>query len=130
MNRFLLLFIASYCLSCNSGDSSVNQTFSSTNHDKATIVESKKTQQTEETSLTHKSYSEPYLRQLIAAHFHTNIENINNTTSIVNDLHGDSIDVIELTLEVERSMRISIPDGTIAGIKSVGDFYATVLANK
>lgn len=130
MKKYLLVLIPFVNISCNSGNSGVNQTFTSAHNNQSTQQQPIERKQNSASAPIQKSYSEPYLRQLIASHFHTDIANINGATSIISDLHGDSIDVIELALEIERSLHITIPDNTIANIKTVSDFYTMAQANK
>jgi acyl carrier protein len=52
-----------------------------------------------------------------------NIEraNIKRESSFVNDLGADSLDTVELVMEIEESFQISIPDEDAQKIQQVGD---------
>jgi acyl carrier protein len=46
--------------------------------------------------------------------------------ALTKDLGLDSLDVLELTVEVEESLQISIPDADLKGIVTVQDFLDVV----
>lgn len=46
---------------------------------------------------------------------------ITNEASFTNDLGADSLDTVELIMELEREFNISIPDDHAEGIQTVGD---------
>jgi acyl carrier protein len=52
-----------------------------------------------------------------------NIErgNIKRESSFVNDLGADSLDTVELVMEIEEAFQISIPDEDAQKIQQVGD---------
>ena len=43
------------------------------------------------------------------------------TSSFVNDLGADSLDVVEFVMEVEKEFDITIPDDAAAKLETVGD---------
>lgn len=47
-------------------------------------------------------------------------EQITRETSFVNDLGADSLDVVELTMELEEEFDITIPDDKAEEIQTVG----------
>ncbi|WP_153556035.1 acyl carrier protein [Roseimaritima sediminicola] len=47
-------------------------------------------------------------------------EKINRDTSFVNDLGADSLDTVELVMELEEEFDISIPDDAAEKIQKVG----------
>lgn len=47
-------------------------------------------------------------------------EDIQNDTSFVNDLGADSLDQVELIMELEEEFGIEIPEGTVEKIQTVG----------
>ena len=47
-------------------------------------------------------------------------DNITRETSFVNDLGADSLDVVELTMELEEEFDITIPDEKAEEIQTVG----------
>ena len=49
-----------------------------------------------------------------------NKDQINNETSFVNDLGADSLDTVELVMELEEEFDINIPDDAAEKIQTVG----------
>jgi acyl carrier protein len=48
-------------------------------------------------------------------------EKVNEGTSFINDLGADSLDTVELVMELEDEFDLSIPDEEAEKIKTVGD---------
>ncbi len=48
-------------------------------------------------------------------------EKVSETTSFINDLGADSLDTVELVMELEDEFDLSIPDEEAEKIKTVGD---------
>lgn len=48
-------------------------------------------------------------------------EEVNRTSSFVDDLKADSLDVVELVMELEDEFEITIPDDDYDKIRTVGD---------
>ncbi len=48
-------------------------------------------------------------------------EKVARSTSFVNDLGADSLDTVELVMEIEDSFDLSIPDEDAEKIQTVGD---------
>ena len=48
-------------------------------------------------------------------------EKVNEETSFINDLGADSLDTVELVMELEDEFDLSIPDEAAEKIKTVGD---------
>ena len=48
-------------------------------------------------------------------------EDINATSSFVDDLKADSLDVVELVMEFEDEFGVTIPDDDYEKIRTVGD---------
>ena len=49
------------------------------------------------------------------------VEEINRSSSFVDDLKADSLDVVELVMEFEDTFGITIPDDDYEKIRTVGD---------
>ena len=48
-------------------------------------------------------------------------DKITKESSFVNDLGADSLDTVELVMEIEEAFSLSIPDETAEKIQTVGD---------
>lgn len=59
--------------------------------------------------------------EIIAEQMSVPKENVTPETSFVNDLHADSLDTVELVMELEEAFDISIPDEDAEKIQTVGD---------
>lgn len=57
-------------------------------------------------------------------------EEVTPEASILDDLGADSLDAVELIMEVEKEFNISIPDETAENIKTVGELVGYVEKNK
>lgn len=56
-------------------------------------------------------------------------EKINRESSFVNDLGADSLDTVELVMEIEDKFDLSIPDDAAEKIQTVGDAIKYIEAN-
>ena len=54
---------------------------------------------------------------------------VTNEASFTNDLGADSLDTVELIMEFEKEVGISIPDDQAEKITTVGDAIAYIEAN-
>ncbi len=50
------------------------------------------------------------VKQIVAEHFAVAAEDLKEATHLVNDLGADSLDVVEVTMEVEEQFDITVPD--------------------
>jgi acyl carrier protein len=53
-------------------------------------------------------------------------EKVSRTTSFVNDLGADSLDTVELVMEIEDGFDMSIPDEDAEKIQTVGEAIAYI----
>lgn len=51
---------------------------------------------------------------------------INENDNLMNDIGLDSLDVVELIMDNEKHFNVVIPDNTIEGIKTVGDYFNVI----
>ena len=56
-------------------------------------------------------------------------EAIKMESSITEDLHADSLDVVDLIMAIEGEFDLEIPDNDVENIKTVGDIVNYVEAN-
>ncbi|MDR3277436.1 MAG: acyl carrier protein [Oscillospiraceae bacterium] len=61
------------------------------------------------------------IQQALAAQFETDSAKITEDTNIVADLGADSLDLVELVMEIENEYGISVTDEAIYGCKTVGE---------
>ena len=55
---------------------------------------------------------------------------ISEDTDIVEDLGADSLDVVEMLLELEQTFSLSVPDEEIANFRTPKDIFDYVAARK
>ena len=60
------------------------------------------------------------IRELLAQQFEVSADSISMQTNIVDDLGGDSLDVVDLIMSVEEEFGISIPDEDAVELSTVG----------
>lgn len=53
---------------------------------------------------------------------------ITENAKLTSDLGADSLDVVELSMEIEKRLGIRIPDSSMNSISTVGDILTTVYA--
>ena len=70
---------------------------------------------TEEPSL------EERLKEILTKQFGEGEKTVTLETSFVNDLGADSLDIVELVMELEDEFDVSIPDEDAEKIQTVGD---------
>lgn len=68
--------------------------------------------------------------ELVAKQLEVSKDKISHTSSFVNDLGGDSLDTVELIMDLEDALDISIPDEVAEKIKTVGDLITYVEKTK
>lgn len=70
------------------------------------------------------------IRDAIANQLNIPAENITPETLFVEDLKADSLDLVELVMDLEDRYGVEIPDEQLAEVKSVGDILALIENNK
>jgi acyl carrier protein len=61
------------------------------------------------------------VKSIIAEQLGVKLEEINETSSFVDDLGADSLDTVELVMALEEEFKIEIPDEDAEKIATVGD---------
>ena len=69
------------------------------------------------------------LKEIIADQLDADAESITMESSITEDLHADSLDVVDLITTIEDEFDLSIPDEAVEEIKTVGDIVNYIEAN-
>ena len=67
------------------------------------------------------------VKQIVSEFTSTPPENIQETHTLLSDLGCDSLDVIEISMEVEEHFDISVPDDQEQDIRTVADIVDGVL---
>lgn len=61
------------------------------------------------------------VRAVIAKQLDIPEENITEESRLIEDLKADSLDVVELIMDLEQQYSVEIPDDDLPGIRTVGD---------
>ena len=67
---------------------------------------------------------------IVASQLGVSKEQITPETSFINDLGADSLDTVELVMELEEEFDISIPDDSAEKIQKVGEAVDFIESNK
>jgi acyl carrier protein len=68
------------------------------------------------------------VKDVICDQFEVSREQLGANASLIDDLHADSLKLVELTLALEQEFEITIPEGEGEKIKTVGDLIAYIEA--
>jgi acyl carrier protein len=71
--------------------------------------------------------------EIVCEHLAVSKENVNRNTSFIEDIGADSLDIVELVMELEEEFDIQIPDDQAEKIKTVGeaiDYIENATKNK
>ena len=66
------------------------------------------------------------VRAIIAKQLDIPAENITMETRLIDDLKADSLDVVELIMDMEQEYNIEIPDDELPNIRTVADILGYV----
>lgn len=69
------------------------------------------------------------VRALIAKQLDVDPETITKDSRLIEDLKADSLDVVELIMDLEQEYSITIPDEELPNIRTVGDIVAYLEKN-
>jgi acyl carrier protein len=72
-------------------------------------------------------FVEPRVRRVVADHLGVGLEELAPDVSLIDDLAADSLDLVELAVEIERQFGIVLPEALIDEIRTYGDIVDTVL---
>lgn len=61
------------------------------------------------------------IRSTLAMQFGISEENIKEDSRLVEDLMADSLDIVELIMDLESEYGVQIPDDELPNIRTVGD---------
>lgn len=57
---------------------------------------------------------------LAAKHFNKKADTLSGATHLIDDLKGDSLDAVELVMNIEDHFELEIPEDDIAGARTLG----------
>ncbi|MBO4384083.1 MAG: acyl carrier protein [Clostridia bacterium] len=70
------------------------------------------------------------IRKAISVQLNVPEENITPETRFVEDLKADSLDLVELVMDLEERYGVEIPDEQLAEVKTVGQIIEIIENNK
>ncbi len=73
---------------------------------------------------------EEQVKEIIVKQMGVNKDQVTPETSFINDLGADSLDTVELVMELEDAFDVSIPDDDAEKIQTVGDAINYVKEHK
>jgi len=72
---------------------------------------------------------EDQLKKIVANHLGRNVEELDINNELINDLGGDSLDAVEITLAIEEQFGIKIQDAEYVELKTLRE-YAELIKTK
>jgi acyl carrier protein len=66
------------------------------------------------------------VKEIIARQLDVDVENIQMESKLVDDLKADSLDVVELIMDLEQEFDLEIPDEALPKINTVGDIVSYI----
>jgi len=73
---------------------------------------------------------EEQVKEIIVKQMGVNKDQVTPETSFINDLGADSLDTVELVMELEDAFDVSIPDEDAEKIQTVGDAMKYIKEHK
>jgi len=73
---------------------------------------------------------EEQVKEIIVKQMGVNKDQVTPETSFINDLGADSLDTVELVMELEDAFDVSIPDEDAEKIQTVGDAIKYIKEHK
>ncbi len=70
------------------------------------------------------------IRAILVKHLKIDPAKITDTTNLQEDLGADSLDLVEIIMELENKFGIEIPDEDIFGLKTMNDVIAYIEKKK
>ncbi len=61
------------------------------------------------------------IRQIIANQLDLDPAEIKMESNLIEDLHADSLDIVELVMDMEQEFDVEIPDEELPKVQTVGD---------
>lgn len=70
------------------------------------------------------------IKAILVKHLKVDPATITEKTNLQEDLGADSLDLVEIVMEMEEVFGISIPDSDITKVKTIGDAIAYIESRK
>lgn len=70
------------------------------------------------------------LKTIVSEQLDVDSESIKMETSIIEDLHANSLDVVDLIMSIEEEFDVEVPDGDVEKLKTVGDIVNYIESNQ
>jgi len=83
----------------------------------------------EETIVLTAQEIEEKVVQIVGEHMNVDKGEISRATSFVDDLNADSLDTVELVMELEDEFDLTIPDEEAEKLKTVGEAIDYIMAH-
>jgi len=61
------------------------------------------------------------IKEILSKQLKVDVNTIDESTNIVEDLGADSLDVVEMLMTIEEEYDVVVPDEVVAGFVTVGD---------
>lgn len=68
--------------------------------------------------------------EILAKQLQIDPSKINENTNIVEDLGADSLDIVEILMELEQTFSVSVPDEQIANFRTPKDILTFIVSQK
>jgi len=72
-------------------------------------------------------FVEPRVRRVVADHLGVELEELAPEISLIDDLAADSLDLVELAIEIERQFGVVVPEEIIDSLRTYGDVVDAVV---
>lgn len=70
------------------------------------------------------------LKEIIVEQLAVDPDEVTQEASFIDDLNADSLDLVELIMEIEEKFGIQVPDDAAERIKTVGDAVSYIQENQ
>ncbi len=70
------------------------------------------------------------VKSILSEQFDVEEDNITMETSIINDLGADSLDVVDLLMNIDDEFGVEVPDEDVEKVKTVEDLVAYIEAHQ
>lgn len=78
-------------------------------------------------SATVAERAEDRIKKIVSISLGVSVADLKPTDHLITDLGADSLDILDITMDIEREFDIEIDDDVAAGFRTVGDLINHVL---